>query len=94
MEDLGNMTISYSDSTSSGSGEATFSNGTIFDYGWYHDIWYPWYVYTYPNYTHVEKDAFERAFKVAKMLLAKKLLKSGKVKDFIELIELIADEMK
>jgi len=67
---------------------------TYFDYDWYRGTWYPYYVYTYPDYARVKKDAFEKAFKIAKMLLAKKLLKSGKLKDFIGLVEMIAKEVR
>jgi len=39
------------------------------------------------------KDNFEKAFKIAKMLLAKKILKSRKLSDFIGLVEMIAKEL-
>ena len=95
MKGLGNMKVSYSatDDAVYGKGSLTMTDGTTLDYGWYEREQYPYYVYTYPDYTCVKKDAFEKAFKIAKMLLAKKLLKSAKLKDFIGLVEMIAKEL-
>jgi len=99
MKDLGNMMISYSatsDAVYCGS-DLSITDGTTLDYNWYRETWYPYYIYTYPTYyttyTCVKEDAFKKAFKIAKMLLAKKLLKSRKLKDFIGLVEMIAKEL-
>jgi len=62
------------------------------DYDWYRQTWYPYYqpyYETYPVYIK-DKDSFEKAFAVAKLLLKKNLLNSKKLKDFISLVEDIA----
>lgn len=102
MEDLKNIMVSYSkkndsinlyggriDSSTTTAG-GMFSDINNYPYEWYREIWYPCFEYTY---SCPSKDAFEKAFKIAKMLLANKLLKSRKLSDFIELVEIIAKEL-
>lgn len=97
---LENQMVSYcasSDSISLGSGSMAATNS--FDssscYEWYHETWYPYYrpyYITYPYYVS-DKDKFEKSFKIAKLLLKKRLLVSRKLKDFIALVEEIAKEL-
>jgi len=59
-------------------------------YEWYKNTWCPYYI-SYPVY--IEKDKFEKAFNIAKLLLKENMLVSRKLKDFIELVEKIAKEL-
>ncbi len=65
------------------------------DYGFYKDYIKPNYSYwpEHRYHTVIHEDKYERAFKIAKMLLTKELLISRKVKDFIGLVEMIANEI-
>jgi hypothetical protein len=102
MENLRNIMVRYSEKNNSinlygGKSDnlAATAGGTSNDindypYEWYRENWRPCFEYTDPC---PSKDNFEKAFKVAKMLLAEKLLKSRKLSDFIELVEMIAKEL-
>jgi hypothetical protein len=104
MTKLENQLVSYNasnDSLSCGlsrgwtntSSTLEFNTGNCFD--WYREVWYPYYqpyYVSYPVYI-TEKDKFEKAFKIAKLLLKENLLVSRKLKDFIGLVEKIAKEL-
>lgn len=65
------------------------------NWDWYQNHWYPYYqpyYVSYPIYIS-NKDKFEKAFKIAKSLLNKRLVSSRKLKDFIALVEEIAKEL-
>ena len=88
--EMANQSINYSATNDS----ITYSNNTI-NCDWYQACWYPYYqpyYVSYPVYI-TDKDKFEKAFRVAKLLLKEKLLKSRKLKDFIGLVEKIAKEL-
>jgi len=93
---LENQTVNYSatsDSITFGSNITFTDSGNC--YGWYQQEWYPYYqpyYVSYPVYI-TEKDKFQKAFNIAKLLLKEKLLVSRKLKDFIALIEKIAKEL-
>ena len=91
-ENLGEMTLNYNTSSNS----LTYGEGSSsLNWGWYGEYWIPYYqpyYVSYPVYI-TDKDKFEKAFKIGKLLLKKKLLKSRKLKDFIGLIEEIAKEL-
>ncbi len=64
------------------------------NYGFYNDQYVPWYTnyyHTYPVY--INEDKYGKAFRIAKMLLAKGLLSSKKLVDVMKLIELVAAEL-
>lgn len=69
------------------------------DYGWYRTDWIPWQeahypdYYVYPYYPTFSESKFDKAFRVAKLLLKKDLLISHKLQDFIQLVEEIAKEL-
>jgi len=66
--------------------------GMTIDYPWYKDNYIPW-VERYPSYhyeTIIKEDRFEKAFKICKMLFEEKMLASGKLVDFMKLVEKIA----
>lgn len=96
MEDLRNMTVSYSAINDTVSifeldkNQKRMDDTTTMSYDWYQEFWRPCFEYTDHS---PSKDNFEKAFKIAKMLLAEKLLKSRKLSDFIELVEMIAKEL-
>ena len=70
---------------------------TGIDWNWYNTWWQPTIVKEYyPSYTTTmvrEEDKFKKAFSVAKLLLKKKILNSRKLPDFIQLVEMIAEEI-
>jgi len=96
MEDLKNMTVSYSAINDTVSifeldkNQKRMDDTTTMSYDWYQEFWRPCFEYADPC---PSKDNFEKAFKIAKMLLAEKLLKSRKLSDFIGLVEMIAKEL-
>jgi len=96
MEDLRNMTVSYSAINDTVSifeldkNQKRMDDRTTLSYDWYQEFWRPCFEYTDHS---PSKDNFEKAFKIAKMLLAEKLLKSRKLSDFIGLVEMIAKEL-
>jgi hypothetical protein len=96
MTKLENQNVTYSDSNNSITiGDGTTLTASNSSFGYYQEIWYPYYqpyYISYPVYI-TEKDKFEKAFNIAKLLLKKKLLISRKLKDFIALIEEIAKEL-
>jgi len=96
MEDLRNMTVSYSAINDTVSifeldkNQKRMDDTTTLSYDRYQEFWRPHFEYTDPC---PSKDNFEKAFKIAKMLLAEKILKSRKLSDFIGLVEMIAKEL-
>lgn len=58
------------------------------NYNWYTEKYVPYFPHTY-NYT-IREDNYKKAFEIAKMLLAKDLIKSYMLPDFIKLVEEIA----
>jgi len=95
MTKMENQIVSYNarnDNISIGSNIISTSSDC---YNWYQQEWYPYYqpyYVLYPVYI-TEKEKFEKAFKIAKLLLKKKLLVSRKLKDFISLVEEVAKEL-
>lgn len=78
--------------------QSTESNTTSaslnLNYGFYNDQYVPWYTsfyHTYPVY--INEDKYGKAFRIAKMLLAKGLLSSKKLVDVMKLIEFVAGEL-
>jgi hypothetical protein len=66
--------------------------GMTLDYDWYKRYWEPWTEY-HPHYHYdyvIKEDKFEKAFKICKMLFEEKMLASGKLVDFMKLVEKIA----
>jgi len=91
-----NCSIDYSDyghATGDSTGQVTYHVGDIV-WPWYEqNIYYP----VYPNcYTYVygtcEKSKIEQAFKVVQKLLEMKMIKEPKkIKDFVEVVNKIAE---
>jgi hypothetical protein len=74
----------------------------MLDYDWYQDYWTPVTEKHYHKYMPVteyrtqiirSEDTYKKAMTIGKILLRKRLLKSNKLKDFIELVEMIAKEI-
>ncbi|MHA1343580.1 MAG: hypothetical protein ACTSQG_06320 [Promethearchaeota archaeon] len=65
----------------------------------YWDYWYPiierWYPVVYPTYDILveKKSKIEQAFKLVQKLIKKKIIKTLTLKQFIELVNEIADEV-
>ena len=57
---------------------------------WYWDCWYPHYHTWYP-YCVPEKSKLEQAFKIVQKLMEKKLINVVRVKDFVDVVNEIAE---
>ena len=72
------------------------TSGTTFTWDYWRDWPEPAVKYfRYPVYAEktMYEDTYKKAFKIAKLLLKKKLLVSRKLRDFIRLVEEIAKEL-
>jgi hypothetical protein len=86
--------MDYNLAYNASSDSINWGNSTL-DWDFYHKDWVTTnhYYYPYhPSYIAQEAD-FNKAFNIAKMLLKKDLLASKRLKDFITLVEAIAQEL-
>ena len=70
--------------------EGTWTSGTDTTSNWTDDYYRPW-ISSFGACYH--NNNMETAFKILKVLLDKKLIKIDSVKDFIELIHIIKEEL-
>lgn len=64
--------------------------------GYYWGLWEPYREYHHVTYHHIPtSDSFERSFKLARALMAKKLVKPLKtIEDFFKLMDAIVEELR
>ncbi len=90
-ENMLNTSLNW-DNSSTGGDITMHVDSHYVDYDYYHTHWYP---YTHPqifqDHYMVREDNTKQAFKIAKLLMKKKLAKVDKVKDFVELIDEILE---